>query len=125
MGTSGCKRTRSLLSSVTGRSWIGLGAVGSGPDQTVSFPMTSPTSTLGYPPWMISACANSLELLHQLCLGYVVMEVNSNLLPGDRKETLSKFTNPCYNKVAQIVMGEPDKDFKAMVQSKLLKEKQE
>merc|ERR1711968_84365 len=56
---------------------------------------------------------------------YVVMEVKSNLLASDRQETLKKFSNPCYKKVAQVVMGQPNKDFKDMVQSKLLKEKQE
>jgi len=55
---------------------------------------------------------------------YVVMEVKSNLLANERKELLKKFSYPKYKKVARVVMGEPDSDFKEKVQSKILKDKQ-
>jgi len=56
---------------------------------------------------------------------YVIMEVAKNLISSDRKDALKQFSNPCYKKIAKVVMGEPDKEFKDKVQSKLLKEKQE
>merc|ERR1711862_944792 len=55
---------------------------------------------------------------------YVVMEVKGNLTAADRKESLKRFHNPCYKKVAQVIMGEPSKDFKSIVHNKILKEKQ-
>jgi len=55
---------------------------------------------------------------------YCIMEVKSNLVAAERKEILKKFNYPCYKKVAKVIMGEPGKEFKTMVQSKLLKEKQ-
>lgn len=55
---------------------------------------------------------------------YLIMEVRKNLLASERRETLRKFNYPYYRKVAQVVMGEPDEDFKAIVHGKLLKDKQ-
>merc|ERR1711959_860407 len=55
---------------------------------------------------------------------YVIMEVKSNLMAAERKEVLKKFNYPCFKKVAQVVMGPPNKEFKAVVQKKLLKDKQ-
>merc|ERR1711972_284853 len=56
---------------------------------------------------------------------YLIMEVKSNLVAAERKECLKKFNYPCYKKVAHVVMGKPDEEYKAKVQSKILKEKQE
>jgi len=56
---------------------------------------------------------------------YLVMEVKSNLVASDRAEVLKRFNYPCYKKVARVVMGEPDKAYKAKVQTKILKDKQE
>lgn len=55
---------------------------------------------------------------------YLVMEVKSNLIADERKECLKKFNYPCYKKVAHVVMGKPNAEFKEMVHSKILKEKQ-
>jgi hypothetical protein len=56
---------------------------------------------------------------------YVIMEVKANLLADERKEILKRFKYPgCYKKVANVVIGEPSKEYKKMVQDKLLKEKQ-
>lgn len=55
---------------------------------------------------------------------YLIMEVKSNLVAAERKETLKKFNYPCYKKVARVIMGEPTTEFKATVHTKLLKEKQ-
>merc|ERR1711924_136593 len=55
---------------------------------------------------------------------YVVVEVKSNLLAAERKETLKRFVSPCYKKIAHVVMGEPEKDFKARTHSHILKLKQ-
>merc|ERR1712066_28282 len=56
---------------------------------------------------------------------FVVMEVQGNLDAEERKKTLKRFSNPCYKKIAHVVMGEPKKEFKALTQKKILKEKQE
>jgi hypothetical protein len=55
---------------------------------------------------------------------YLIMEVKSNLIASERKEVLKKFNYPCYKKVARVMMGEPNKEFKALAQKKLLKDKQ-
>merc|ERR1712232_509554 len=55
---------------------------------------------------------------------YMIMEVKSNLVATERQETLKKFNYPCYKKVAKVVMGEPTAEFKSIVQSTLLKDKQ-
>merc|ERR1711998_659506 len=52
------------------------------------------------------------------------MEVKSNLVATERQELLKKFNYPCYKKTAKVIMGEPSKAYKAMVQNKLLKDKQ-
>merc|ERR550534_3310235 len=56
---------------------------------------------------------------------YVVMEVKSNLIAAERGDLLKRFNFPFYKKVAQVTMGEPDKEFKAKVHEAMLKEKQE
>jgi len=53
------------------------------------------------------------------------MEVKSNLIPEERKEALKKFNYPCFKKVARVIMGKPNQEFKDMVQSKILKVKQD
>jgi hypothetical protein len=54
----------------------------------------------------------------------VYMEVKSNLLSQDRKEALRRFNAPQFKRVAQVMIGEPTKDFKEKVQGLLLKDKQ-
>merc|ERR1712151_411381 len=56
---------------------------------------------------------------------YVVMEVKSNLVEAERKEALAKFSAPHFKKVAHVVMGEPNDEFKTVQLDKLLREKQE
>jgi len=69
------------------------------------------------------------KVLHALapCLprNYLIMEVKSNLLADERKEILKKFNYPCFKKVARVIMGKPNKTFKDIVQSKILKTKQD
>merc|ERR1712139_558771 len=55
---------------------------------------------------------------------YIVMEVKSNLVAAERKENLKRFTSPCFKKIAQVVMGQPPKEWIANVQETLLKQKQ-
>eukprot|EP00408_Alexandrium_pacificum_P067093 CAMPEP_0171175998 /NCGR_PEP_ID=MMETSP0790-20130122/11513_1 /TAXON_ID=2925 /ORGANISM="Alexandrium catenella, Strain OF101" /LENGTH=837 /DNA_ID=CAMNT_0011640883 /DNA_START=69 /DNA_END=2579 /DNA_ORIENTATION=+ len=55
---------------------------------------------------------------------YVVMEVKQNLTPADRKSNLKRFAAPHFKKVAHVVMGEPPKDYKEKVHTKLLEDKQ-
>merc|ERR1712032_1044423 len=54
----------------------------------------------------------------------IVMEVKSNLLQDDRQKVLERFGAPHFKKVAHVVMGEPNADFKQMSLDKLLQEKQ-
>lgn len=54
---------------------------------------------------------------------YVVMEVKGNLVPEDRKATLSLFPAESFNRVAHVVMGEPSREHTAWVQEMLLKDK--
>merc|ERR1712151_251477 len=56
---------------------------------------------------------------------YVVMEVKSNLIEADRIATAKKFPSKHFKKVARVVMGEPNADYKEVVKDKLLKKKQE
>eukprot|EP00932_Pfiesteria_piscicida_P020868 SRR837773.7669.p1 GENE.SRR837773.7669~~SRR837773.7669.p1 ORF type:complete len:516 (+),score=109.15 SRR837773.7669:139-1548(+) len=56
---------------------------------------------------------------------YIVMEVKGNLIESERAEVLQRFSSPHFKKVAHVVMGEPDAEFKKMQLDKLLKEKQE
>merc|ERR1712226_600906 len=55
---------------------------------------------------------------------YVVMEVKQNLVATDRSANLKRFNLPHFKRVAQVVMGEPKKDFKEKTHAKLLQEKQ-
>merc|ERR1711972_770263 len=55
---------------------------------------------------------------------YVVMEVKQNLVAADSKANLQRFNLPHFKRVAQVVMGEPKKDFKEKTHAKLLQEKQ-
>jgi len=56
---------------------------------------------------------------------YVIMEVKSNLLSQDRKAALKRFNYPHFKKIAHVVLGEPNADYKKTVQNKILKEKQD
>jgi hypothetical protein len=56
---------------------------------------------------------------------YLIMEVKNNLLATGRKEILKKFNYPCFKKVARVIMGKPNQEFKDVVQSKILKTKQD
>merc|ERR1712039_296469 len=55
---------------------------------------------------------------------YVVMEVKQNLVAADRTANLQRFNLPHFKRVAQVVMGEPKKDFKEKVHAKLVQQKQ-
>merc|ERR1739848_697982 len=55
---------------------------------------------------------------------YVVMRLKGNLLPEERKESLSQFFLPQYKKVARVLVGEPPDDFKKLAYDAMLKEKQ-
>merc|ERR1712187_814433 len=56
---------------------------------------------------------------------FVIMEVKGNLLKDERQEILSKFTDPRFKKVAVLLAGEPNLEFKRRIQELLLKQKQE
>merc|ERR1711871_198329 len=56
---------------------------------------------------------------------YVVMEVKENLTKADREATLKRFCHPSYKKVANVVMGEPNAEYKEVVHSRILQEKKE
>merc|ERR1712080_345730 len=51
------------------------------------------------------------------------MEVKENLTADDRIAALKRFNHPAYKRVANVVMGEPDDDYKAVVHSRILQEK--
>merc|ERR1711870_229174 len=53
------------------------------------------------------------------------MEVKSNLIKEERMELVKRFNAAHFKKVAQIMIGEPTKDFKEQVHKMLLKEKQD
>merc|ERR1712217_430031 len=42
---------------------------------------------------------------------YVLLDVKNNLLEEQRKATLGKFPSDSFKKVAQVTLGEPDKEF--------------
>jgi len=56
---------------------------------------------------------------------YVIMEVKSNLITAERKEVLARFSTPSFKKVAKVVMGEPNEEYKSKQLERLRKEKQE
>merc|ERR1712187_539260 len=55
---------------------------------------------------------------------FVVMELKSNLTAEDRAKSLMRFTPSHFKKVATVLLGEPDKEYKARVQALLLADKQ-
>lgn len=54
---------------------------------------------------------------------FIVMEVKQNLSPADRKANLKRFAGPHFKKVAKVLVGEPNQEWKAKVQAKFLEEK--
>eukprot|EP00930_Biecheleria_cincta_P087647 TRINITY_DN7687_c0_g1_i1.p1 TRINITY_DN7687_c0_g1~~TRINITY_DN7687_c0_g1_i1.p1 ORF type:complete len:1093 (+),score=298.96 TRINITY_DN7687_c0_g1_i1:83-3361(+) len=56
---------------------------------------------------------------------FVVMEVQKNLLPDERRKSLANFDPADFKRIAVVVMGEPPADFKAKVQEELLAEKKQ
>jgi len=56
---------------------------------------------------------------------FVYMEIKSNLMEEERREAVKRFRAPHFKTTAQIMMGEPTKDFKDKVHGALLKQKQE
>jgi len=57
------------------------------------------------------------------CRNFIVPELKSNLLAGDRKKALAKFASPAFKKTATVIMGEPTAEYKAKVQELLLADK--
>lgn len=55
---------------------------------------------------------------------FAMMEIKSNLIKEERKEVLKRFCLPHFKKVAVVVMGEPDPQFKERVYKAALQEKQ-
>merc|ERR1711972_166053 len=55
---------------------------------------------------------------------YVIMEVKQNLTASDRKINLKRFNLPHFKKIAAVVMGEPNAEYKSKVHEKLLQDKQ-
>jgi len=55
---------------------------------------------------------------------YVIPELTSNLLAADRKEVALRFGGPHFVRKAVVLMGEPDKQYKAYIQELMLAEKQ-
>merc|ERR1711870_96099 len=55
---------------------------------------------------------------------YVIMEVKENLVAADRKVNLQRFNVPHFKKIAKVVMGEPDKEYKDKTYAQLLQDKQ-
>merc|ERR1712226_1452963 len=51
---------------------------------------------------------------------YLVMEEKENLICADRSKNLKRFNLPHFKKIAHIVMGDPNADYKARVHKKLL-----
>merc|ERR1712151_827765 len=51
-------------------------------------------------------------------------EVKENLVAADRKATLKRFDVPHFKKIAKVVMGEPDKEYKDKTYAQLLVAKQ-
>merc|ERR1712039_374773 len=56
---------------------------------------------------------------------YVIMEVKENLVAADRKANLQRFNVPHFKKIAKVVMGEPDKEYKDKTYAQLLADKHE
>jgi len=56
---------------------------------------------------------------------FIVMEVKSNLIKGDRKDLLARFPNAFFKKVGVVMVGEPTVDFKKRTNELVLKQKQE
>jgi len=56
---------------------------------------------------------------------YVVMEVRDNLQAKFRGDHMKRFPAKYYKRIAHVVMGEPNKDWKEKVRNKLLKQKQD
>ncbi|CAJ1359462.1 unnamed protein product [Effrenium voratum] len=56
---------------------------------------------------------------------YIIMEVKSNLVAEERAQILKRFPSAQYKKVAHVVMGEPDEEYKQRVRKKILKIKQD
>lgn len=55
----------------------------------------------------------------------VIMEVRGNATKEDRVEAVKKFKLPHFRKVAQVMIGEPDDEFKERTYKQLRQEKQE
>merc|ERR1712187_125664 len=55
---------------------------------------------------------------------YVIMEVKANLCKSELKEILDCFPKSRFNRVAHVVMGEPQEDYKVQRLGKMLEEKQ-
>jgi len=56
---------------------------------------------------------------------YIIAEVRANLIKDDRKEMLSRFESATFKKIAHVVVGEPNLDFKKRTNQQFLKQKQE
>jgi len=55
---------------------------------------------------------------------YIVMEVCNNLQQGGRAEVLKRFPTQTYKRIAHVVMGEPNEEYKKKQHDITLKEKQ-
>jgi len=55
---------------------------------------------------------------------YVVMEVKGNLMEDERKALLSRWKDPMFKKIADVVVGEPTAEYKRRVQDMVLRDKQ-
>merc|ERR1712129_457708 len=72
------------------------------------------------------SCRKVLQAIAPLVpRNYVVMEVKENLTADDRTAAVKRFSHPMYKKVAAIVMGEPNDEYKKVVHARILKEKKE
>merc|ERR1719401_649515 len=56
---------------------------------------------------------------------YIIMEVKSNLVKAERQDVLNRFSKPHFKRIAQVMMGEPPKDYQEAVRAAILKEKQD
>merc|ERR1712113_1295141 len=56
---------------------------------------------------------------------FVIMEIKGNLMKDERQEMLSRFNDVRFKKIATILAGEPNLEFKRRIQELLLKHKQE
>jgi len=56
---------------------------------------------------------------------FLVTELQSNLVPEQRKKLLARFNAPHFKKVACVVMGEPSEEHKTRIQELLLADKRE